>query len=138
MDMTVTFPGGARVDAQLGSHIIRTDQPVRGGGDDSAPAPFSLFLASIGTCAGIYVLGFCRKRGLPTDGIEIVQRMVPDMRTGMIGRIELDIKVPPEFPEKYHEALIRAASQCAVKKHLEHPPEFDVRAVVSEAREKVA
>jgi len=138
MEMTVTFPGGARVDAQLGSHIIRTDQPVRGGGDDSAPAPFSLFLASIGTCAGIYVLGFCEKRGLPTDGIEIVQRMVPDMRTGMIGRIELDIKVPPSFPEKYHEALIRAASQCAVKKHLENPPAFDVRTVVSEAAEKVA
>ena len=69
---------------------------------------------------------------------EIVQRMVPDMRTGLIGRIELDIKVPPEFPEKYHEALIRAASQCAVKKHLENPPEFDVRAVVAEADEKVA
>jgi len=138
MEMTVTFPGGARVDAQLGSHIIRTDQPVRGGGDDSAPAPFSLFLASIGTCAGIYVLGFCEKRGLPTDGIEIVQRMVPDMRTGMIGRIELDIKVPPSFPEKYHEALIRAASQCAVKKHLENPPAFDVRTVVSAAAEKVA
>jgi len=138
MEMTVTFPGGARVDARLGSHIIRTDQPVRGGGNDSAPAPFSLFLASIGTCAGIYVLGFCEKRGLPTDGIEIVQRMVPDMRTGLIGRIELDIKVPPEFPEKYHEALIRAASQCAVKKHLENPPEFDVRAVVAEADEKVA
>lgn len=136
--MTVTFPGGARVDAQLGSHIIRTDQPVRGGGDDSAPAPFSLFLASIGTCAGIYVLGFCEKRGLPTDGIEIVQRMVPDMRTGMIGRIELDIKVPPAFPEKYHEALVRAASQCAVKKHLENPPAFDVRTVVSEAAEQVA
>ncbi len=138
MEMTVTFPGGARVDARLGSHIIRTDQPVRGGGNDSAPAPFSLFLASIGTCAGIYVLGFCNKRGVSTDGIQIVQRMVPDMRTGLIGRIELDIKVPPEFPEKYHEALVRAASQCAVKKHLEDPPEFDVRAVVSEAAEKVA
>ena len=138
MEMTVTFPGGARVDARLGSHIIRTDQPVRGGGNDSAPAPFSLFLASIGTCAGIYVLGFCNKRGVSTDGIQIVQRMVPDMRTGLIGRIELDIKVPPEFPEKYHEALVRAASQCAVKKHLENPPEFDVRAVVAEADEKVA
>ena len=138
MEMTVTFPGGARVDARLGSHIIRTDQPVRGGGNDSAPAPFSLFLASIGTCAGIYVLGFCNKRGVSTDGIQIVQRMVPDMRTGLIGRIELDIKVPPEFPEKYHEALIRAASQCAVKKHLENPPAFDVRTVVSEAAEKVA
>ena len=131
MDLIVTFPGGARVDAEFGSHTIRTDQPPQAGGDGSAPAPFALFLASIGTCAGIYVLGFCRQRGLPTDGIRIVQRMDPDPRTGMIGSIGLDIEVPPGFPAKYHDALVRAASQCAVKKHHEAPPRFDVRTVVA-------
>jgi ribosomal protein S12 methylthiotransferase accessory factor len=130
MEMTVTFPGGARVDAQFGPHTIRTDQPPQAGGDDSAPAPFALFLASIGTCAGIYVLGFCKQRGLPIEGIRIVQRVEGDRSTGMIGKVELDIQVPPEFPEKYHDALIRAANQCAVKKHLETPPRFEVRTVV--------
>jgi putative redox protein len=71
-----------------------------------------------------------RQRGLPTDGIQIVQRMEPDPRTGMIGKVGLDIQVPPEFPEKYRDALVRAASQCAVKKHLEAPPTFEVRTVV--------
>jgi ribosomal protein S12 methylthiotransferase accessory factor len=132
MDMTVTFPGGARVDAEFGPHIIRTDQPAHAGGEGSAPAPFSLFLASIGTCAGIYVLSFLRQRGLPTDGVQVVQRILPDPRTGMVGSIELDIQVPPDFPEKYREALVRAASQCAVKKHLENPPRFEVRTVVNE------
>lgn len=131
MDMTVTFPGGLRVDAQVGPFQVRTDQPPQGGGAGSAPTPFSLFLASIGTCAGIYVLGFCRQRGLPTDGLQIVQRAVPDPRTGLIGRVELDIQVPPDFPEKYREALVRAADQCAVKKHLESPPQFAVRTVES-------
>jgi putative redox protein len=131
MDMIVTFPGGARVDAQFGAHTIKTDQPARSGGDDSAPAPFVLFLASIATCAGIYVLGFCKQRSLPTDGIRLVQRLEVDPRTGMVNKVELDIEVPPDFPEKYHEALVRAASQCAVKKHLEHPPAFDVRTVVA-------
>ena len=130
MDMVVTFPGGVRVDAQFGPHTIRTDQPQRGGGEDSAPAPFSLFLASIATCAGIYVLGFCKQRELPTDGISLVQRIEIDPRTGLVGQIAIDIQVPPGFPEKYHEALIRAANQCAVKKHLEHPPAFEVRTVV--------
>jgi ribosomal protein S12 methylthiotransferase accessory factor len=133
MEMTITFPGGARVDAQLGTFTIRTDQPDHAGGDGSAPAPFSLFLASIGTCAGIYVLGFCKQRGLPVEGIQIVQRMVPDAGTGMVGRIELDIQVPSTFPERYHDALVRAASQCAVKKHLERPPVFDVKTVVTAA-----
>lgn len=130
MDMIVTFPGGARVDAQFGAHTIKTDQPVRSGGEDSAPAPFTLFLGSIATCAGIYVLGFCRQRDLPTEGIRLVQRLEVDHRTGMVAKIGLDIEVPPGFPEKYHEALVRAASQCAVKKHLENPPSFDVKTVV--------
>jgi ribosomal protein S12 methylthiotransferase accessory factor len=131
MEMTVTFPGGARVDAQFGPHLIRTDQPPDAGGEGSAPAPFSLFLASIGTCAGIYVLGFCRQRGLSTDGVRVLQRVSADPRTGMVDKVEIDIQVPPGFPGKYHEALIRAANQCAVKKHLENPPRFEVRTVVS-------
>jgi ribosomal protein S12 methylthiotransferase accessory factor len=131
MEMMVTFPGGSRVDMQIGAHLVRTDQPLQAGGEDSAPAPFSLFLASIGTCAGIYVLGFCKQRGLPTDGIRLVQRVEGDRATGLIGKIGLDIQVPPEFPAKYHEALVRAASQCTVKKHLENPPRFEVRTVVA-------
>jgi putative redox protein len=130
MEMTISFPGGARVDATFGPYTVKTDQPIHNGGTDSAPSPFSLFLASIGTCAGIYVLGFCQRRGLSTDGIEIGQRVEVDPATGMIARIGLDIRVPPGFPEKYHEALIRAASQCAVKKHLEAPPTIDVQTVV--------
>jgi ribosomal protein S12 methylthiotransferase accessory factor len=107
-----------------------SDQPPSGGGEGSAPSPFELFLASIGTCAGIYVLGFCQRRGLPTDGIEIAQRMEVNQATGLVGKVVLDIRVPPSFPERYHEAIIRAASQCAVKKHLETPPQFEVRTVV--------
>lgn len=130
MEMTVSFPGGARVDAQFGPYTVQTDQPPHAGGEGSAPAPFALFLASIATCAGIYVLGFCRQRGLPTEGIRIVQRAEADPRTGMVAKLGLDIEVPPTFPERYHDALVRAASQCAVKKHIETPPAFEVRTVV--------
>lgn len=132
MEMTITFPGGARVDAQVGPHTIRTDQPAKGGGEDSAPTPFALFLASMGTCAGIYVLGFCKQRGIPTDGIQLKQRVERDPVTHLIATVTLDIEVPPSFPEKYREALVRVADQCAVKKHLEHPPVIHVQTVVSE------
>lgn len=126
MEMVIDFPGGARVDAHFDGFTVATDQPVMGGGTDSAPAPFSVFLASIGTCAGIYVLGFCKQRGLPVDGIRIIQRMGANRMTGMVEQIDLEIQVPASFPEKYHEALIRSADQCKVKKHLEHPPKFNV------------
>ncbi len=126
MEMKIVFPGNQRVDALYNGFSVRTDQPVMGGGDGSAPTPFDTFLASLGTCAGIYVLGFCRQRGLSTDGIELTQRMEYDPRKRMIGRIEIEIAVPPEFPEKYHEALVNSASLCAVKKHMQDPPEFEI------------
>ncbi len=127
MEMVIDFPGGARVDASFGPYTVMTDQPPMGGGEGSAPTPFAVFLSSLGTCAGIYVLGFCKQRGLSTDGVRIVQRAIPDsVNRGMVGTIQLEIQVPPEFPEKYRSALIRTAEQCAVKKHMENPPKFDI------------
>jgi putative redox protein len=131
MEMVIDFPGGARVDAHLGPHTIKTDQPPAGGGKGEAPTPFALFMASMGTCAGIYVLGFCKQRNLPTDGIRIIQRAHRDMQKGLIGQVDLEIQVPPSFPEKYHASLIRSAQLCAVKKHLEHPPEFEITTSVN-------
>jgi ribosomal protein S12 methylthiotransferase accessory factor len=126
MEMIIDFPGGARVDAHFGPYTVPTDQPAMGGGSGSAPTPFAVFLSSIGTCAGIYVLGFCSQRGISTEGVRIVQRIHSNPLTGMIGKIDLEIQVPPGFPEKYYDALIRSAEQCAVKKHLENPPKFEI------------
>jgi len=130
-EMVITFPGGACVDATFGQYVVRTDQPPQGGGEGSAPTPFATFLASLGACAGIYVLGFCRQRGLPTDGIRLVQRMEVDPTTHMTSKVSLEIHVPPDFPEKYRPALIRSAEQCAVKKHIENPPKFEITTVAA-------
>ncbi len=121
MDITIEFPGGDRVDAVMDGLRLVTDQ------DGSAPSPFQLFLASIGTCAGIYVSSFLRQRGLPTEGLVIRQRMVPDPASKLIGKIELTIELPPGVPERYREAAVRSAQLCAVKKHLERPPQIEVR-----------
>ena len=126
MEMIIDFPGGARVDAHFRGHDILTDQPAGGGGEDSAPMPFEVFLASIGTCAGIYILGFCRQRGIPTEGIRIIQRHFANPLNGMMEKIGLEIQVPPTFPRQYHEALIRSADLCKVKKTLENPPKFEI------------
>jgi ribosomal protein S12 methylthiotransferase accessory factor len=128
MDMVISFPGGLRVDADFGGQIVKTDQPSQGGGDGSAPTPFITFLASIGTCAGIYVLGFLRQRGLPTEGVRLVQRMRSNPFTGLVESIDLDIQLPDSIPDKYHAAIIRSADLCAVKKHFEHPPVINVSA----------
>lgn len=125
MPIRVTFGEGDRVTASFKGCRLETDQ------DGSAPAPFDLFLASIATCTGYYVSSFCRKRGIPLDGLELEQKSVLDPQTRMIERIEIDLRLPDDFPERYRDAVLRAAGQCSVKKHLESPPE--VRVVVSAA-----
>jgi putative redox protein len=122
MEMVIDFPGGSRVDAHFGGFTVQTDQPPA----SSAPTPFALFLASLGTCAGIFVLGFCRQRNLPTEGMHILQRMHSDPATGMISQVDMEIQLPPGFPEKYRQAVIQSASLCTVKKHMENPPAFNI------------
>jgi ribosomal protein S12 methylthiotransferase accessory factor len=126
MEMVIDFPGGARVDAHFGPYTVVTDQPPHGGGQGLAPTPFATFLASIGTCAGIYISGFCRQRGISTEGIRIIQTLETNPLNGMVSKVKLDIQLPPEFPEKYKTAVIRSADQCAVKKHFEQPPQFEI------------
>jgi putative redox protein len=127
MEMLIDFPGGSRVDAHFREFTIPTDQEPGA----SAPSPFVVFLSSIGTCAGIYVLGFCQQRGLPTEGLRILQRVHANPFNGMVEKIDLEIQVPPSFPEKYRDSLIRSAELCAVKKHLENPPRFEISTQVA-------
>lgn len=128
-DIVVTLSGGRRVDALVGKHVVHTDQPVEDGGEDSAASPFHLFLASIGTCAGVFVQGFCSKRGISPEGIRILERPRLHPETGVLTSVDLEIQVPPSFPEKYRDALVRVAAKCSVKQAIQAQPTFDVRTV---------
>jgi ribosomal protein S12 methylthiotransferase accessory factor len=116
------------VEVHSRGHVIKTDQPIMAGGDDSAPSPFELFLASIGACAGFYVKAFCKQRGLPYENIKLVQKMHKNEQN-MIGTVEIQIIVPSDFPEKYRPLLVKAANACSVKKHIANAPEFLVETV---------
>jgi putative redox protein len=124
--MEITLDSGKVVTAHLKEHTIKTDQPIIHGGENSAPSPFELFLASIGTCAGIYVKSFCDNRKIPTDNIKIIQTAEYDKQTGLPVNIKIDIKLPADFPEVYKEAVIKAAELCKVKKTIANPPVFEV------------
>jgi ribosomal protein S12 methylthiotransferase accessory factor len=126
----ITFGGNKKVSAHFRDFTIHTDQSEKGGGENTAPSPLEMFLASIGTCAGFYVASFCQSRSIPTDNMSIVQTVFRNDATHMAERITLDIILPPDFPEKYREAVIRAADTCSVKKHLLNPPEIQVNTVI--------
>jgi len=126
--MRISFPGGKKVQASVGGFTIQTDQSEASGGDGSAPSPFDLFLASIGTCTGYYIMAFCQQRDIPTDEIEITLEMTRNEDRHLIERIDIDVSLPEDFPDRYIGACVKAAEQCTVKRHLHEPPEIALRA----------
>ncbi|NIQ93704.1 MAG: osmotically inducible protein OsmC [Desulfuromonadales bacterium] len=126
--MEITFPGGVAVEASTGGFTIRTDQPPENGGEGSAPPPFDLYLASLGTCAGFFALRFCQQRELETEGLTLSMDWERDEKTRLPSRVAIRINLPERFPEKYKKAIIRATDQCAVKRSILDPPDFEVTA----------
>ncbi len=129
MNMEISFSGGKKVDATYDGFRVQTDQPVAEGGSGSAPSPFDLFLVSIGTCTGFYVLSFCQRNNIPTNSIRLRACFERDPETHLIDNVRIDIHVPKQFPEKYKNAVVKAAGLCTVKRNLKNPPEIEINLV---------
>jgi putative redox protein len=133
MKMEIGFPGGFKVSARFRGHELLTDQTTKGGGEDSAAQPFDLFLASIGTCAGLYALRFCQQRDLDTSGLGLTVEPIRDPTSRRLSTITLRLTLPTGFPEKYDKAILRAIDQCAVKRAILDPPVIETIVATDEA-----
>ncbi len=118
MSIKISLTGGKKVEANINGFTVKTDQPIQSGGENSAPSPFELFLASMATCQGFYVSAFCSSRDIPSEEITLAMDYEVNQEKHMIGKIITKITVPDSFPVKYHKALIKSAESCTVKKHL--------------------
>ncbi|MDD2804832.1 MAG: OsmC family protein [Elusimicrobiales bacterium] len=126
-EMKITFPGNKKVSAQWHGFEIATDQPAPSG-EGSAPTPFDLFLASLGTCAGIFALGFVQSRGLSPEGLGIDVSFEVSPETHLLSKAVMKITPPKDFPAKYLPALVKSAEQCLVKRTMDNPPKFEITA----------
>jgi ribosomal protein S12 methylthiotransferase accessory factor len=126
MKYDITFTGNKKVDAHFRGFTLKSDQPLADGGDNTAPSPLEIFLASIGMCAGFYIVAFCQSRSIPTDNITLIQTVMRNDTTHMVEKINIDIVLPPNFPGKYKAAVVKAAQSCSVKKFLDAPPEIQI------------
>ena len=135
MKIDISFEGGQKVAASFPDGLqMLTDQPGGDGSPGSAPTPFAYFLGSIGTCAGIYVLEFCKARQIPTENVSLTQNIefeLDQQGKRRVSKVGLTINLPPDFPERYQKAIVKAAELCSVKKAIMHPPEFVVDYQVS-------
>jgi len=132
MSMEIVFPGNKKVNAVYKGFTLETDQSKNEGGDGSAPEPYDLFLASIGTCAGVYVVYFCDERGIDTSKIKMNLQFVRNEKKHLIETVHIHLDLPREFPKKYKSAVVRAAELCTVKRNIIDPPDFKITADIQE------
>ncbi|AFS79726.1 OsmC family protein [Gottschalkia acidurici 9a] len=122
----VTFPGGKKVDVDIKGLKVKTDQPKLSGGDGTAPSPFDLFFASIASCSGFYALSFCQSKGIETEGLKVSLDVDKDEEKGLISKINIEVTLPEQFPDKYKDAILRSIDLCTVKKNILNAPDFNL------------
>jgi putative redox protein len=125
-ELKVVFGDKYKIDVEYKGYVIKTDQPVRDGGDATAPAPFDYFLVSIAACAGFYALAFCRERQIPTEGLAMTMTAEKAESARLFEKVTIAVELPAGFPEKYRQAVLRAIDHCTVKANILQPPRFEI------------
>lgn len=122
----ITGSGGVRFRADIGGHTVETDQPVRGGGADSAPTPLDLMPVALGSCIALYAHQFCVTRNIPDDDLRVEVRWSTLSGPKRIGRFDVRVILPDSLPAEYRTALERAVLTCPVHNTLTHAPAINV------------
>jgi ribosomal protein S12 methylthiotransferase accessory factor len=127
MDIEIKALEGAKLEAQIGTYVIKSDQSQKDGGQGTAPNPFEYFAASVGLCATHYLNEFCKQRNIPTEEMKVTEKVSRNTEGKVVFTIEL--KLPKDFPQKYKDAIAASAGSCAVKKAIESQPVFEMKMV---------
>jgi putative redox protein len=102
------------------------DQPHRGGGEDTAPAPLELLGAALGTCVALYVQQFCEARALPYDGLRIEVEQHGATSPNRVERFVVRVLLAHDLRPQYTSMLERVARSCPVHNTLGHGAEVEV------------
>jgi putative redox protein len=124
--IVVTHEHGVQFAAQIRSHRIVTDQPLRGGGADAGPSPIELLGAALGSCVALYVQQFCHTRELPCDGLRVEVEQFSSTNPARIARFVVRVILASELPEHYAAMLERVAQSCPVHGTLAHDADVSV------------
>jgi len=129
MQVEVTFPSPTRIQAHSKDLTVEVGPPLDRGGDADAYGPFDLLLCSLATCTGFQVADFLQQRGFDTAGAGVHMEAERSEETHLLETISIQISVPPDFPEKYNDAIVRAAGLCFIKQQLGQRPEITTSVV---------
>ncbi len=124
--MLIEYAGGMKLTINHRGHQVVTDQIEAQGGDDSALTPTELFVGALGSCAGVYVLGFAKRHGVLVDGLRIEVEYTYAEHPRRVGSVQIQVKMPQPVEAHLLSGLQKAAEQCLVHNSLRQPPQVSI------------
>ena len=129
MRVEVGFPESGRIQARSKGLVVEIGMPPDRGGDPEALGPFDLLLCSLALCTGYHVFSFLEERGISVADAGLCIEAERSDDSHLLEAVSIEIRVPGDFPEKYNDAIVRAAGQCLIKAQLGQQPEFKMSVV---------
>jgi putative redox protein len=125
--MSVHYRGGERYEIAIRDHTIAVDQPLDARGEDTAPTPTELFVASLASCVAFYAGRYLSRHGLTREGLTVgvTYRLATD-RPARVTDIRLTVGVPTDLPPDRWPALRAVVEHCTVHNTLTNPPEVSI------------
>jgi uncharacterized OsmC-like protein len=125
MEVSATYLGGSKFEAEARGHRVICDQPVDNGGADEGMTPPEFLLASLATCAGYYAMRYLRTRGLPTEGIKIRVTAQKAAQPARLASFAIEVTAPGVY-ERHEAGLFRALKACLIHNTLTGGPKIDI------------
>ena len=123
----IKYIGGMKFEAKNRSHSVIIDQPQASGGEDKGLTPPELFVDSLGSCIGVYVLGFCKNTGLNPEGMKIYLDWEKSAdKPSRIKSIKAKIELPKADVGARKAALLKVAESCLIHETIKHQPEITI------------
>jgi LmbE family N-acetylglucosaminyl deacetylase/uncharacterized OsmC-like protein len=124
--LRVEHRGGDQFDIDVRGHVITVDQPVAAGGDDTAPTPTELFIASLASCIAFYARRYLARHDLQTEGLAVEATFEMGKKPARVSRIDVRLILPAGVPPERRDPLLAVASHCTVHNSLTTTPEISI------------
>lgn len=111
-----------RFSVDVRGHRLYVDQPLADGGDDTAPTPTELLVASLASCVAFYARRYLTRHGLPTEGLSVSAAFTMASRPARVGHIDVQLTLPEGIPADRRAAALAVASHCTVHNTLADGP----------------
>lgn len=128
--LEVGYLDGEAYEIVVRGHRIVVDQPEDLGGQDTAPTPTELFVASLASCVAFYAGRYLTRHGYDRTGLAVSAGYdLATDRPARVRSVTMSVKVPTGLPESRRPALEAVARRCTVHNSLHNPPEVQIELI---------